>query len=214
MPWVALDGGIGVGKTTVLDFMRRQGVSVLEEPVGDPSTQTRGPWDALLEDMYAGLPGAAFAFQMRVVQDRALSDAVVETGQALTSWGCMERSPDMQRRTFVRMQSFDEAQKHEIEEAYDTAASLWRPAAIIYLRASPKVSFDRMKRRARSSEATVALKYHQELYDMHDLAVMDLHTERVVPVHCIDVDGMTTEEVGVEVMRVYRLVQRQHAAKA
>ena len=127
MPWVALDCGIGVGKTTVLDFMRREGVPVLQEPVGDPSTQTRGPWDALLEDMYAQRPGASFAFQQRVVQDRALSDAVVETGQSLTSWACMERSPDMQRRTFVRMQSFDEAQKQEIEAAYEGGRRLMAP---------------------------------------------------------------------------------------
>ena len=204
MPWVALDGGIGVGKTTTLGRLREAGVAVLEEPVGDPATNKRGPWDDLLDDMYKQLPGAAFAFQKRVVADRALSKLATQLGQSKTSWACMERSPDMQRRTFLRMQGFGAEQLRELEALYDEAAALWRPAAIIYLRVPPEVSFARMQRRARASEAGVTLEYHTRLHEAHEAAVVELREEGVVPVTCIDAAGMSDEEVATAVLKAYK----------
>ena len=184
--WIALDGGIGCGKTTVLRRMAASGVRVLEEPVGDPSTGAAGAWDELLAAMYEGGPEAALALQLRVAQDRALHPDVVATGTAAGSFALIERSPDVQRRTFAKMRGFDEVQTAQVEAVYDQAALLWRPAGIIYLRVQPAVTYARACARGRECEAMVSLDYHTRLHDLHEEAVEALRAEGRVPVVVID----------------------------
>ena len=132
MPWICVDAGIAAGKSTLLDALAREGVLVNKEPVGDPAQGERLSWDPFLDDLYGGVKGAAFTFQKRVVLDRALSQDVVSIGASPNRWGVMERSPDMQRQTFVKMGALKEDEILHIGDMYDRA--VWRPACIIYLR--------------------------------------------------------------------------------
>lgn len=198
MPWVALDGGIAAGKTTTLRYLQDAGVAVLVEPISDHTANKRRKWDGLLDAVHAKQPGAAFAFQERVVADRALSKLATQMGQSKTSWACLERSPDMQRRTFLRMQNFDAEQMRALEASYDEAAALWRPAGIIYLRVPPEVSF------ARTQRGAVTMEYHMQVYEAHEAAVVELKTEGVVPVTVIDAGAMTELEVGAAVLAAYK----------
>lgn len=204
MPWVSLEGGNSTGKTTTLRLLRKAGVAVFAEPIGDPAKNKRRPWDDLLVDMRAQRPGAAFAFHQRVVADRALSKLSVELGQSKTAWACMERSPDMQRRTFMRMQGFDAEQLQTLEASYDAAAKLWRPAGIIYLRVPPEVSFARMQSRANAADSGITKEYHARVYEAHEAAMEELRAEGVVIVKCIDAAGMSAEEVGAAVLKAYK----------
>ena len=190
MPWVAVDGGIAVGKSTIMAAARAAGIHTLPEPVGDPESGEKGAWDDALAAMYAGVPGASFAFQQRVAQDRALAPHVVAGAAPGGPWGMLERSPDMQRRTFVTAYEGDE--RDQLERTYEHAASLWRPAAIVYLRMAPDVSHARMLGRGRACEAGVTLEYPTWLHDAHEAAVLALRAEGVVPVFVVDVGAHTS----------------------
>ena len=198
-----MDGGIGCGKTTVLRRMAASGVPVLEEPVGDPATGEPGAWDELLAAMYAGGTKAALALQLRVVQDRALAPEVVAVGRCEDSFALMERSPDMQRRTFARMQGFDLQQAGKVDDLYGKASQLWRPAGIIYLRMQPAVSHARTVLRGRACESDVDITYHTQLHDLHESAVDELRTEGCVPVTVIDATDGDEEAVCAAVARAY-----------
>ena len=201
--WIALDGGIGCGKTTVLRRMAAHGVPVLEEPVGNPATGEKGAWDDLLAAMYEGGPKAALALQLRVAQDRALAPEVVAVGTAKDCCALMERSPDMQRRTFMRMQDFDVEQEAQVEALYEEASRLWRPAGIIYLRMQPVVAHERTTRRGRACEAAVDLDYHTRLHDLHEAAVEELQAEGRVPVTVINTAGGDEDAIAAAVMQAY-----------
>ena len=201
--WIALDGGIGCGKTTVIRRMAASGVPVLEEPVGHPATGEKGAWDDLLAAMYEGGPKAALALQLRVVQDRALAPEVVAVGTAKDCCALMERSPDMQRRTFVRMQGFDAEEEAQVDALYEEASRLWRPAGIIYLRMQPAVAHERTISRGRACEADVGLEYHTRLHDMHEAAVDELQAEGLVPVTIIDTTDDDEDAICAAVAQAY-----------
>jgi len=203
MPWVALDGGIAAGKTTTLRYLQDAGVAVLMEPVGDHTANKRRKWDVLLDAVHAKQPGAAFAFQERVVADRALSKLATQMGQSKTSWACLERSPDMQRRTFVRMQGFDAEEEAQVDALYEEASRLWRPAGIIYLRMQPAVAHERTISRGRACEADVGLEYHTRLHDMHEAAVDELQAEGLVPVTIIDTTDDDEDAICAAVAQAY-----------
>lgn len=174
MPWVTLDAPIGCGKTTLLRLLHAAGHDVLEEPVGDPALGTIGAWDPMLARLYAGEPGAALELQLRVVADRGLAEDVVMLGRDATRWGVMERSPQMQRRTFVLANGFSADQVDQICALYDAAEALWRPAAIVCLMASPEVTFARMASRGRPCEEGASLEHHRLIHTLHEKAIDDL----------------------------------------
>ena len=200
--WIALDGCIGCGKTTVLRRMAASGIPVLEEPVGNPATGEKGAWDDLLAAMYAGGTKAALALQLRVVYDRGLAPEVVAVGKS-DSYALMERSPDVQRRTFARMQGFDVAQAAQVESLYAEAERMWRPAGIIYLRMQPEIAHARTMSRGRACESNVGLDYHTQLHDLHEAAIEALQAEGIVPVTIVDASDGDEEAVCAAVAKAY-----------
>ena len=118
---VCLDANIGAGKSTILRSMQACGVHVIPEPVGDGRTE--GKWDAQLVGVYAGVEGAALAFQHTVISDRVLDDRIAAAGTAPHSWTVMERSPQFQQHTFVKANGFAERDVELLESRY--AESKW-----------------------------------------------------------------------------------------
>ena len=183
MPWICVDAGIAAGKSTLLDALARDGVLVNKEPVGDPALGERLAWDPFLDDLYGGVKGAAFAFQKRVVLDRALSQESVSIGESPNCWGVMERSPDMQRLTFVKMGALSDAEIMHVNEMYDR--SVWQPACIIYLRVQPEISPARMVARGRESEKGMSVDFHEKLHAMHEAAIECIRSKGI-PVHIVE----------------------------
>ena len=48
-----------------------------------------------------------------------------------------------------------------------------KPKGFIYLRASPEISFERIKKRSRSGEETIPFEYLKELHNKHENWLMD-----------------------------------------
>lgn len=186
MPWICVDAGIAAGKSTLLEALEREGVRVNKEPVGDPSKGERLSWDPFLDAMYGGVPGAAFSFQKQVVLDRALSEEAASIGVSPDKWGVMERSPDMQRLTFVRMGGLTDEEVDHIDSMYESA--VWKPACIIYMRVPPDVSHARMVSRGRASEQGMGVDFHEKLHDLHEDAI-EVIRAKGIPLHVIQDAG-------------------------
>ena len=200
MPWVALDGSVGAGKTTTLRLLRDADTMVLVEPVGDPAKKTRGIWDAMLHAAHEGVPNAAFELQSRIARDRALSKLAIEVGQSKTAWALIERSPDMRRRICAGMEELGPEQRQSLAASYDAAAASWRTAGIVYLRLPPDILFERTKHR----EHALTMEQHLALHAAHEAAVVDILAEGKVPVSIVDAAGLSEREVAAAVMNAYK----------
>ena len=169
--WISVDGGIGCGKTTLLNKLSERGFHTLPEPVG--AEFGSAGWDDDLKRLYAGVDGALFNFQERVVMERGLDPLVIEFAHD-EHVRIIERCPSIQLETFVKAGDFKPNELAEIEKLYSITLDLWRPKKHIYLRASPQRSFERMMGRGRAAERDVTLRYHQQLFDLHEKAFENL----------------------------------------
>ena len=199
MPIFCLDGSIGCGKTTVLEYIHNTfGISIDLEPVQK--------WQPFLERLYLNQKGA-FELQTRIWLDRCWIQE--KPGANIV----MERSPHFQRHVFVPIQrsNMREHEYQAIVEMYQRSDSMWSPQGYIYLRSDPRKCYKRIATRSRNSENKITLTYLTLLHDFHERAYM--HAIAIgMPVICIDVDGAhgggagpkSVQAVATEVMSALR----------
>lgn len=189
MPIFTLDGNIGAGKSTVLEYLHTHyRLSIDPEPVEK--------WQPYLEDMYRHNKGA-FEFQVRVWLDRCWIQTRPNMAPML-----MERSPYFQSNVFVpAMYEGAKINYREycmLQEMYANSASLWAPAGCIYLRSNPIKCAERIRKRARPSEDEITVAYLYKLHMLHEYAYMNA-VAHGVPVVCIDIEGKTVSQIAHEV---------------
>ena len=208
MVLVCVDGVVGCGKSSALRRLAQAGVRTFQEPVGDEALGTEGAWDEGLRQQYAGVPGSAFVFQNLVVDTRVFEPSIEAAALDPDAFAVMERSPAMQELTFVKMGAFSDEQRAALRGRY--AAARWSPLALIYMRASPAVSFERASRRGRSCERSLPFDFHERLHAMHEDAVKRLG-QQGVRVTTVDTDGKTEQQAFEAVLRAYNeLVPPEH----
>lgn len=200
MPIFCLDGSIGCGKTTLLQYIHTHyGIPIDIEPVQK--------WQPFLERLYKPArrgqrqDGGAFELQTRVWLDRCW---IQEKNPNTTI--LMERSPYFQRQVFLPL-SRNKMAVHEYNtliDMYDRSDKLWQPSGYIYLRSNPRKCLERIRVRQRPSEQNITLQYLNQIHDYHEKAYMQAVAARV-PVICIDIDGAptskTVQSIAIEVIR-------------
>ncbi|HEY3492555.1 MAG TPA: deoxynucleoside kinase [Solirubrobacterales bacterium] len=156
--YVAVDGPIGVGKTTLVELLARryEGVKILED-VDNP----------FLGDFYQDRPGAAFQTelyfllsrykQQQEVAQRDLFDRVLVSDY--TFW---------KNRIFAYLNLSDDELM-----LFDKLYALLEPQIpvpdlVLYLVADVDTCMDRIKRRARNIEKTISGEYLGELIDAYN----------------------------------------------
>lgn len=153
MTRVCIEGNIGSGKSTAIHgFSRlRPDVPVYPEQVEE--------WGELLGMFYDDPAQWALALQLR---------ALLSFGPpAVCAAPCcvVERSPVSCRHVFAQM-LFNEHKMSQAEwdvfKRYCDALG-WAPDLVVYIETPPEVCYERMKRRARDSEAGVELQYIKRL---------------------------------------------------
>jgi len=168
--FIAVEGNIGVGKSTFCDQLTKSRgadrTRLFPEPVNKPAFRT------LLGLYYADPARWGFTFQMYALKERfkqhTLAAELVANGidavqdRSIYADGC-----------FGRLVSMDGNMTQEEWDIYaETFGSLKRflryPDVMIYLRADPEVCHERTKTRGREEESGVPLDYLKRLHDEHE----------------------------------------------
>ena len=185
-----IDGNIGCGKTTILNYLHKhKNIQVDLEPIDK--------WKPFLDNIYLNKTGY-FNMQIKVWLDRAwIQD------KETTSIIFMERSPYFIRNTFNKNDyinnHINEDEYNVINEMYQKTDKIWKSNFYIYLRSSPKKCLERIKSRARDNEMNIDEDYLISIHNLHEEAYLQL-LETNKNVILIDIENKTIEEIIKEIV--------------
>lgn len=170
MLFIALQGNIASGKSTVLDHLELAGYRVIREPLHIwNSFKIEGR--PILEAYYKDRERWGFTFQLMVLTQFA---------KLLEWYACkdsdrkiiiIERSPLAGFRIFARNlyedNMINETEVRLLEEIYNSIFSQYR-FLNIYLRCDPEVALRRLQLRGRDAENSISLEYINKLHFLHE----------------------------------------------
>ncbi|CAO1400154.1 unnamed protein product [Diamesa serratosioi] len=197
---VFVEGNIGSGKTTFLNhFKQFDDVCLLTEPV-EQWRNLKGI--NLLDLMYKNPDRFAMTFQNYVTLTM-LKLHIKKTEKPVK---LMERSMYSARYCFVEKMlstgTLHEGMYNVLQEWYEFIHEQHHVQCdlIVYLRTSPEIVFDRMKKRARSEESCVPLEYLKDLHELHENWLMNGQFYRPAPVLVLDAN-LELDDIGSEYKR-------------
>ena len=185
MPIVTIDGNIGCGKTTILNYLHKKyNISIDLEPIEQ--------WKPYLENMYKNKEGT-FNFQLRVWLDRAWIQE--KEDKVLIA---MERSPYFIKNTFNKAayhnKLINENEYKILTELFDKTDNVWKCKNYIYLRSNPEKCLERIKKRNRESEVTIDLNYIDIIHEFHESNYKNA-IDNNVNIKMIDIEDKSIEEI-------------------
>jgi len=165
---IHIEGNIGAGKSTLLNYLKDNlECNISQEPVGEWMKMD------LLDKFYKDIDRWSFAFQMNCFISRAHQVDQLPEGNNL-----IERSI-LSDKIFAQ-NCFENGNMDKTEFEIYTKWSDWlykrvckEIKNVIYLRSSPEVSYERIKKRNREGEETIPLEYLKQLHNLHDRWLMD-----------------------------------------
>jgi deoxyadenosine/deoxycytidine kinase len=197
---IAVEGNIGAGKSTFLSAIRSnlpdvdgRPVIVLPEKVDEWMNLVDPASGKSIFDLFYSDPKKyAYVFQTYVLLSRIqhLSKTVRENGDAIIvcERGCMTDC------VVFAKSMHDEGILTDMEwtvyQAWHEAACASAPVDVdgqVYLRASPRVCSERIRRRARAAEADISDDYVSALHDRHEAWLMA--DPPAIPTHVVEADA-------------------------
>jgi len=168
-----IEGNVGTGKSTFLQKLKEVGLDVIFEPVDIWTSIKNDNGKTLLEEFYNDQKRYAYTFQSIAFRTRVQN---IENSKVNT---VIERSIFTDRNVFAKT-CYENGMMNEIEWNDYTSWFDWlatsfsiNPKGYIYLRASPDISYDRIKKRSRSGEETIPFDYLNELHKKHENWLLD-----------------------------------------
>lgn len=190
MTIITIDGNIGSGKSSVLNYLHKTyKIPIDLEPVEN--------WNNFLVKLYEHKEDV-FKFQVRIWLDRCWvqekSDTIV----------LMERSPYFIKKTFIQTAyNLDMITEHEYNillDLYKKTDSLWTSNTYIYLRSNPENCFKRLRKRNRQSEKNITEEYIKALHISHE-ECYQIALENKMNIIVIDVDDKSIPDIADEIIR-------------
>lgn len=198
MTIITIDGNIGSGKTSVLNYLHRNyKLPVDLEPVDN--------WNTYLKDLYED-SNNVFKFQVRIWLDRCWIQEKPEKNTIL-----IERSPQFIKNVFVETaleyKMINEVEKELIYDLHKKTDELWEDNIYIYLRTSPDNCFKRIKKRNRITEKNISLNYIESIHNKHETTLQEMQKQnkRII---CIDVDNKTISEIANDILNFISTLQK------
>ena len=152
---ITVGGNIGCGKSTLIENLRETGYVTYKEPIDK--------WGSWLDLFYTNPERYAFPFQMKILHDFMY----FEKEQELV---VTERSPLDSLYVFCKSLKDSKTLTHMeynlFKEYVDSIG--WKPHTYIYLKASPDVCVDRMRKRARNCETGVDPGYIEQIHNAYE----------------------------------------------
>lgn len=186
---VSIDGNIGAGKSTVLEYINKNlGIPIDLEAVDK--------WAPYLERVYKHGDGA-FDLQVRVWLDRCFPKTTTP-GAIL-----VERSPLFQAGVFVAMNikanKFTPDQIAIINDMY-SLSQIMKPDIYIYLRSDPETCAERINKRARESEDSISIDYLKQLHTLHEATYIEALVDKK-RINVIDIEGKSVAAIAALVLQ-------------
>lgn len=190
---IHIEGNIGAGKSTFLKFIaEKTHFETSQEPVQEWMEIKNEDGKNLLESFYEDIPRWSFAFQMNCFISR------VHNVKKMPKNGInfIERSI-LSDRIFAK-NCFENKTMTKIEFDIYSKWSKWLKNelcdnidAIIYLRTTPSVSNDRIKKRSRNGESDIPMEYLEQLHKHHDEWLLN---QKKIPVLVLDSDTIKYDD--------------------
>jgi deoxyadenosine/deoxycytidine kinase len=193
MPIITIDGNIGAGKTSILNYLHTNyNINVDLEPIDK--------WKQYLDNIYLEKKNY-FKFLIRIWLDRSWIQEKNKSSLVI-----MERSPYFIRNTFNKLtydsELINNNENNIINELYDKTDIIWKSNYFIYLRSSPEKCLDKIYKRGRENEMEITLDYLKNIHEYHEKAFDNLEDKKIV----INVDDKSIEEIGKEIYEfIYKL---------
>ncbi len=183
-----IDGNIGCGKTSVLNYLHKyKNIQIDLEPIDK--------WKSFLDNIYLSKTGY-FNFQIKVWLDRAW---IQEKDNKSIIF--MERSPFFIRNTFNKNDyinnNINEDEYNVINEMYHKTDKIWNPNYYIYLRSNPINCLERIKKRGRDNEMNIDLDYIKDIHNLHEETIDLLKDANIF---ILDIENKEIHEIAEEIL--------------
>jgi len=173
---ISIEANIGAGKSTLLQKLKKRfptTIHVIGEPLDEWQTmidETKGNMN-ILELFYKDIPEYSFSFQMNALKTRIeknnrekkkIKVNIVERSIISDHYIFAKKLKDEGKMNLIEWQVYEGWYKW-LSEAFNVL-----PDAMIYLRCSPEIAYERVKKRNRSEEASITLEYLKSLHQYHE----------------------------------------------
>lgn len=181
---IAIEGNIGVGKTTLLDKLKLcKNINKNSEFISEPVDIWLGINDDdgknILGKFYEDKRRWSYTFQnfSYITKMTKLVDAVRKSGKQLIF---LDRSIGTDKNVFAKM-LYDDKMLGKLEYAmynlwsnfYDKYIAKDGHKNIIYLRCDPQVAYNRIQKRGRTEEKDIPIEYIKSLHEYHEKWIND-----------------------------------------
>ena len=184
---ISIEGNIGSGKSTVMKFIRERftndnRVAFVAEPVDIWREIKDEKGVDLLTNFYKDQEKFSFHFQMAAYISRIASIRKAARNPLITLI-VVERSIFTDKNVFAKM-LYDDGKISELEyniylKWFDEFSTLINHSINIYIKTTPKVAFERVKKRGREGE-TIPLEYLVKCHDYHDVWLNSCENTHVI----------------------------------
>ena len=182
--FIAVEGPIGVGKSSLVDLLstRFDAVKVLE--------QTENPF---LEDFYSDRPGAAFQAQLFFLLNRYQQQRELVQGDLFSQVTLCDYL--FAKDKIFAYLNLDDSELMIYERLYGLLEGhLPRPDLVIYLQASDPILLERIRRRSRDYEMTISEQYVAELNRAYNYFFFHYTATPLLVIDTSDIDFVQRKE--------------------
>ena len=171
-----VEGNIGTGKTTFLKALQRSlsHVTVTLEAVDYWQNESNG--QSILQNFYESPQRWAYSMETIALKIR-IQEHIAQQKSVIPN--IVERSIYSGYHCFAR-NSFEQGFLNQLEwNIYNewfnflTAKNCLPPQGFIYLRADPKLSYDRTIQRKRGAEDSISFDYMKQIHEKHEAFLID-----------------------------------------
>lgn len=193
MVLITIDGNIGAGKSSVLNYLHRNyKIPVDLEPIDS--------WNKYLTDFYDNYSNV-FKFQIRVWLDRCWIQEKTESVNIF-----IERSPRFIQDVFIEVaeeeRMITSADKEILHSLHKKTNHLWDKSIYIYLQSSPENCIKKIQKRNRPCEKQITKEYIEKLHNKHCSVYKKIIQENKNKIYCIDVDDKSIAEIANKILQI------------
>jgi deoxyadenosine/deoxycytidine kinase len=203
--YLAIAGNIGVGKSMVTELIGgTYGWRTYYEPVID---------NPYLDDYYADMRRWAFQLQIYFLSKRfEVQKQILDQGGSAVQDRTIYEDVEIFAPTLHRRGCIDDRDYASYREIFSNMVAFLRPPdLILYLRASPDVTLERIHQRGRGCEQTIQRDFIVDLHEAYESWLGP--ATALCPVETIDTETVNLRDDAAAQQELFDLIDRHHAAR-